>query len=146
MNVLTGAFVPDLVAGGMKSLDVSVDWRSVLPEEYLDGGAWRWYLAVQDGMTAEAVAEVIESDIYDGLFVGGTTRWELERAAEWVEFAHDRRLPCHIGRVNGRRRLQWAINIEADSIDGTGWTRAPHWLPLLETLPTKEPMLPFSER
>lgn len=137
--------VPDLVAGGMDSLDVSIAWRNLLPDAFADGGWWRWYLAVQDGMTEDAVAEALEADIYDGIFVGGSTSWKLQRAARWVEFAHDRRLPCHIGRVNGRRRLQWAINIQADSIDGTGWTRAPHWLPYIEDLPKPEPMLPFGE-
>ena len=30
----------------------------------------------------------------------------------------------HIGRVNTASRLEWSVDIGADSVDGTGWFRS----------------------
>jgi len=54
---------------------------------------------------------------FDGVFVGGSTKWKPRTAFYWVQFAHMRDLPCHIGRISGRRRTRWAKSIGADSID-----------------------------
>jgi hypothetical protein len=54
------------------------------------------------------------------VFVGGSTDWKLTQAhtfkgvAPWL----------HIGRVNTARRLEWAEEIGADSVDGTGFFRS----------------------
>jgi hypothetical protein len=100
---------PDIVAGGMTSLAFSLGWRRRLA---LVGPL---YLAVQDGMEADAVIVALRS--FDGLFVGGTLRWKLRTGADWVCVAHAAGKPCHIGRVGTFRRVTWARRINADSID-----------------------------
>lgn len=119
---------PDIVADP-GSLEMSLYWRKHLPD------ALRWYLAVQDGMCERDVRRAFEYVKFDGIFVGGSSAWKNEYACRWVGFAHGLGVPCHIGRVNGPRRLQWAVDIGADSIDGTGWTRAPFWLEHLQNVP-----------
>ena len=122
---------PDRVASP-KSLHFSTEWRRILPDD-LD-----WYLAIQDGMKREEVQFVINRFSFQGFFIGGSSGWKNAHAWEWVEWAHELGLRAHIGRVNGWRRLQWAVNIEADSIDGTGWTRDPRWVEYLRDLPQKQ--------
>lgn len=120
------AFVvcPDRVATGLESLAFSLRWRAlcefVLRARRCSG--WRvprlrWYFAVQDGMEEADVAAVI--DQFDGVFVGGSLPWKVATGERWVQFAHERGLPCHIGRVGTPRRVAWAIRIGADSIDSS---------------------------
>lgn len=99
---------PDIVAGGHSSLEFSEEWRPRL-------GGQPAYLAVQDGMVTGDVAGVASS--YAGLFVGGTVDWKLETGAAWVELAHSLGIPCHVGRVGTAKRVRWAFDIGADSID-----------------------------
>lgn len=99
--------LPDVVAGGLDSLALSMRW-------FAERSRPDWYLAVQDGMT--------EADIpwgcgIAGIFVGGTLDWKLATGAAWVAAAHRRGIQCHIGRVGTRRRVAWAKDIAADSID-----------------------------
>ena len=62
--------VPDVVAGGAASLDLSLRWmRTVLDESP------RGMLAVQDGMGVEDVRGFLGPRV--GLFVGGSTAWKL---------------------------------------------------------------------
>lgn len=100
---------PDVVAGGLDSLRFSLTWikdcRQVASS----------YLAVQDGMTETDVAPHLGS--FDGIFVGGSLGWKLSTGAAWVRFAHRAGKPCHIGRVGTVRRIAWARDIGADSID-----------------------------
>ncbi|HYF00309.1 MAG TPA: hypothetical protein VEJ18_15410 [Planctomycetota bacterium] len=126
--------VPDKVADA-SSLGYSVGWRKDLPDEL------RWFLAIQDGMTAAGVETALASARFDGLFIGGSSAWKNENAVRWVAFGHERGLPVHLGRVNGWKRLQWAVTIGADSVDGTGWTRDPRWLAYLQDLPKPEALL-----
>ena len=100
---------PDVVAGGLKSLEMSVSWLPRLR------GLAPVYLAVQDGMRRRHVAAVL--DQFDGIFVGGSLDWKLETGAAWVAFAHRHQRPCHVGRVGTAGRVRWARAIGADSID-----------------------------
>lgn len=103
--------VPDIVAGGLKSLRFSNAWATSLDK-------WpHLYLAVQDGMTRNRVKPHL--DLYDGLFVGGTLEWKLKTAEAWVTLAHQYGLPAHIGRVGTYERLAWAQRIGADSVDSS---------------------------
>ena len=101
--------VPDLVAGGMDSLEFSLSWVKELQ------GVAPLYLAVQDGMGAYSVAPHIAQ--FDGVFIGGTLKWKMRTGEEWVAFAHHYGKPCHIGRVGTAKRALWAMEIAADSID-----------------------------
>lgn len=126
--------VPDKVADPA-SLSFSTRWRQRLPSEL------RWYLAVQDGMTETGVEEALQAQKYAGLFVGGSDNFKNRTACEWVRFAHELGYPCHVARVNYKNRLRWCVEIKADSIDGTGWTRNSGWLKYLQNMPTRPPML-----
>ncbi len=103
---------PDIVAGGEKSLQLTRLWaRKLDPELNL-------YLAVQDGMTPEAVEIELEAGPYAGLFVGGTVPFKIRTSKAWGKLAHGHRLKLHIGRVGTPRRIRWAHDIaNADSID-----------------------------
>jgi hypothetical protein len=102
------AIVPDIVAGGMRSLDYSLGWLARLPKK------WPWYLAVQDGMDAKAVEKVI--GLFDGLFLGGTDALKLTAWA-WSQLAHEQGKKFHYGRAGTLRKLQHAYNVDADSCD-----------------------------
>lgn len=106
--------VPDLVAKGQESLDFSLKWRDELPRIQT-----RHYLAVQDGMKPNIVRDVIKN--FEGIFVGGTIDWKLATGASWASFAHDRNLPCHVGRVGTWERIVWARSVGMDSIDSSSW-------------------------
>jgi hypothetical protein len=112
------AVVPDEVGKGVQSLHLSVSWVGHVRELDL-----RPYLVVQDGMTHENVLGVL--DLFDGLFVGGSTDWKMKTAAAWCDFAHDNGKPCHVGRVGTGHRVRWAREIGADSIDSSQplWSR-----------------------
>lgn len=101
---------PDLVGGGLRSLEVSLGWADSL-------AGFRVYLAVQDGMEPAHVAPHL--DRFDGVFVGGTLDWKLRTSMAWVDFAHSNSKPCHIGRVGKPRLVEWAHAIGADSIDSS---------------------------
>lgn len=105
------AVTPDLVARGWESLDFSLSFVGELE-------GMNPYLVVQDGMEQDPqrVARAAEGR-FAGLFVGGSLPWKLATGSLWVELAHSVGLPCHIGRVGTVRRVRWAREIGADSID-----------------------------
>ena len=101
--------LPDIVAGGLDSLALSLEWLKSHPRP-------DWYLAVQDGMKPEHVtcwAQIA------GIFIGGSLPWKLETGQVWVAEAHAHGKRCHIGRVGTARRVAWARDIGADSIDSS---------------------------
>lgn len=113
---------PDRVATGVASLEFSLRWRALCGFVFRARRTvgWpvpllRWYFVVQDGMTAADVAAIAER--FDGIFVGGSLPWKLATGAAWVTFAHERSMPCHIGRVGTPRHVAWAKRVGADSID-----------------------------
>lgn len=116
--------LPDLVGGGAKSLTLSMEWENDMRMRY---GAPR-YLAVQDGMSHRTVADRLDAEGLGitGLFVGGTLPWKLLTGQAWTNFAHDRGLKCHVGRVGTAERVAWARSIGVDSIDSCLplWTTA----------------------
>jgi hypothetical protein len=59
-------------------------------------------------------------DAFDCLFIGGSTAWKLGPGARrLVEQAKRRGKWVHMGRVNSRKRYQYAATIGCDSADGT---------------------------
>ena len=107
---------PDIVAGGLESLDFSMMWRQRL------AGWQKQYLAVQDGMEPWDVSVVMEEK-FQGIFIGGTNEWKWKTAKGWVDFAHDNELKCHIGRCGTLDKLLYAHEIGADSVDSTNFSR-----------------------
>jgi hypothetical protein len=119
--------IPDIVAGGMKSLDFSVSWIHRLKN------LKKLLLPVQDGMDIYSVAAVLHQHPNMGIFLGGTTEWKLETMFEWGVVAAVMRRHYHIGRVNTMRRIRLAAEAGADSFDGTSATMFSCTLPMLES-------------
>lgn len=128
------AVLPDIVAGGMKSLEFSLRWsnrvRSVCD---------RVLIAVQDGMEPADLAPLVGPNV--GIFLGGSTEWKLERMSEWGEFCRARRVHYHVARVNTVRRIYRAIAAGADSIDGSSASRYAVTLPALATAARQQDLL-----
>jgi len=107
--------VPDIVAGGARSLEFSLTW---LPR--LEGIA-PLLLAVQDGMMAAEIEPLVGDHL--GLFVGGTTQWKERSLPEWGCVAHRSGAWLHVGRVNSARRIALCAAAGADSFDGSSVSR-----------------------
>lgn len=117
--------IPDIVAGGPRSLELSLRWmRRVLDE------APRALLAVQDGLTPSDVRPFLGERV--GLFVGGSTAWKLATLATWCGLG--RAIGCwsHVARVNSAKRIAHAGSAGADSFDGTSASRYAVTLPRLD--------------
>lgn len=116
--------LPDIVAGGMASLDLSMRYAnrclSVSPLALI---------AVQNGMEPEDIAPLVGPTI--GVFLGGTTEWKLARMLEWGRFCADRSIYYHVARVNTIKRMSLAIAAGAASVDGSSATRYAVTLPKL---------------
>jgi hypothetical protein len=108
--------LPDIVAGGLDSLEFSASWLCRL------SGVAPLYLAVQDGMTSDDVRGFGVERIA-GLFVGGSTEWKLDSLKWWGEFAQESNKRLHVARVNTRRRIRLSHLAGAHSFDGTSVTR-----------------------
>jgi hypothetical protein len=104
--------VPDRVGAGLESLEFSLMWKNRLI-------GCRLALAVQDGMTPDD----INADDWDYIFVGGTPEWKWQTVEDWVKFAHDHDLRCHVGQVGTLSRMEYCRLIGVDSIDSTNFVR-----------------------
>lgn len=98
--------------------------------EWLDRLQWCGQpvaFVLQDGCTSV----LVPWDFIGAVFVGGTTEWKLGTDAErLVREAKRRGLWAHMGRVNTRKRFDYARAIGVDSVDGTKFSRwRDRWLP-----------------
>ena len=116
--------VPDIVAGGRKSLEFSLSWLERMKQFKLN------LLAVQDGMEPCDVQPHLSNRV--GIFVGGTTEWKLDTMCRWGELARDVGCYLHIGRVNSCRRIRLCQKVGAHSFDGTSATRFASTIPRLD--------------
>jgi hypothetical protein len=108
--------VPDIVAGGRASLDLSLRWlRRVLDETPVA------MLAVQDGMQTADVCGFVGPRV--GLFVGGSTAWKLSTMSDWAILGRERGAWVHVGRVNTARRISACQVAGVTSFDGTSVSR-----------------------
>ena len=116
--------LPDIVAGGIKSLDFSLSWvdrvRPMAPV----------LLPVQDGMSVEDVSGLVGPDM--GVFLGGTTEWKLSTMRAWGALAAKTGAYFHVARVNTAKRIRLCQDAQASSFDGTSVTRFAKTLPLLD--------------
>ena len=113
---------PDIIAGGEKSLNFSIEWATGRLKT-----APSLALVVQDGMTAHMIDAYVLS-LFECIFVGGTVEWKWKTADGWVKFAHASNKKCHIGQVGQKRYLSFAKHIQADSVDSTSIARNDSWL------------------
>jgi len=109
------AVVPDIPTKGLDSLKFSLDWREKLTND------WKWYLAIQDGMSVDVVESVI--GLFDGLFLGGSNRFKGE-AEKFCNLAHRYEKKFHYARASTRKRIHHARRVGADSIDSA----FPFWI------------------
>jgi hypothetical protein len=115
------AVLPDIVGGGMHSLELSIYFL----ETELAKVDFNWYLAVQDGMTTEAVEEVLKAyPQIRGIFLGGTDEFK-KTASVWSSLAHKWGKKFHYARAGSYKKVMLAREAGADSIDSTGplWTK-----------------------
>lgn len=108
--------LPDIVCGGLASLDLSLSWL-----ERLRGVGVPLLVPVQDGMQARDVRDLLGADV--GIFVGGSTEWKEKTMGAWARLARRHGAYCHVGRVNTQRRIAMVTAAGADSCDGTSATR-----------------------
>lgn len=117
--------IPDIVGGGHRSLEFSLDW---LPR--LRKYETRLLLAVQDGLEGEDIAHLLDQEV--GIFVGGTTEWKLKTMTTWGQVARDRDCYLHVGRVNSAKRISLCQEAGAHSFDGTSASMYAKTLPKLD--------------
>lgn len=117
--------LPDIVCGGLASLDLSLNWL-----EHLRGHPSILLLAVQDGMTPKMIAPFLGPKV--GLFVGGSTDWKEDSMSRWGAIAAECGAYLHVGRVNTSRRIFLCAAAGADSFDGSSVTRFAKTLPRLD--------------
>jgi len=110
------AVLPDIVAGGEKSLELSLKWMRTVLDECQMG-----MLSVQDGMTVDMVRELVGPRV--GIFIGGSTAWKLETIDQWAELGRERNAWCHVARVNSPLRIRKCQRAGATSFDGTNASR-----------------------
>lgn len=116
------AVLPDIVGGGVRSLDFSMSWLDRLPTD------WPWYLAVQDGCSTgdvDTLCELLPNDEasginerISGLFLGGTDKFKCT-SIQWAELAHKHGLPFHYGRAGTLKKVRAARISKADSLDSS---------------------------
>lgn len=107
--------VPDAVADAGATLERWAEWAPIARAT----GQPLAFVA-QDGLTFDAMPW----DEADALFLGGSTEWKLGPvAAGFADEAKRRGLYLHMGRVNTRKRLNYARLLDCDSVDGTGYSR-----------------------
>lgn len=116
--------VPDIVAGGMASLDFSMKHLNRIPKPR--------YVAVQDGMWSNCIHKMLLEDnsLFEGIFVGGTVPWKMSTAKMWCDTAHLHGLKCHIGRIGTFQGYALCESWGADSVDGTNPSRNNNERPL----------------
>lgn len=117
--------LPDIVAGGHRSLDYTLLWLN-----RLRGIPVRLLIAVQDGMLPEDVRELLDPGV--GIFVGGTTAWKERTAGAWGVLARRRNCYLHVGRVNSIRRIAICGAAGANSWDGSSASRFAKTVPKLD--------------
>ncbi len=117
--------VPDIVAGGQASLDLSLRWMPTVLNE-----CPRALLAVQDGLTVDDVAPFLGERV--GIFVGGSTAWKLATMPLWGAFGQHAGLWVHVGRVNTVRRIHQCGLAGVTSFDGSSVSRYAQTLPPLD--------------
>lgn len=115
---------PDVVAGGLASLEFSLSWLERL------GHVRRVLVPVQDGMELDDLRPHLSDRV--GIFLGGSTEWKLRTAMRWGQLARELGCYYHVGRVNSMKRIRLCQSAGAHSFDGTSVTRFASTLPKLD--------------
>lgn len=109
------ATAPDVVADAKATMASFPWWKPVIESAGLPVA-----LVGQDGVEDLD----IPWDDFSAWFVGGSTEWKMSQAsADLLTEAKRRGKWCHVGRVNSLKRLDAAMMMGADSVDGTATSR-----------------------
>lgn len=117
--------LPDIVAGGHASLELSLRWMHRVLDE-----SPRALLAVQDGLTLNDVVCFLGEHV--GIFVGGSTEWKEATLSQWGVLGKQVGCWVHVGRVNSARRIRRCGDARVTSFDGSGVSRYAVELPRLD--------------
>jgi hypothetical protein len=107
--------------------DVVGDHRATLASF----GWWRAYWLEEIGRIPFPLAFVLQNgchvdevpwDDIAAVFVGGDNDFKLRQSAPLIDAAKERCKLVHIGRVNTHRRLRYAYDLGADTVDGTNYS------------------------
>lgn len=126
------SIVPDIVAGGMASLEFSLRWLPRVLEHTKVA-----LIPVQDGMEGPRVQQLFERLLLGsrvGIFVGGspTTDFKERTTPYWASMARRAGAWCHVGRVNTQRRIAICAAAGATSFDGSSASKFAKSLPVLQ--------------
>lgn len=117
--------VPDIVAGGLSSLELSLSW---LPRVL--SSSPRALIAVQDGMRTCDLRPFLGRNV--GIFVGGSTEWKLRTMLDWSVLGKEVGCWVHVGRVNTCTRIRLCSLYGVDSFDGTSASRYSKNVPMMD--------------
>jgi len=117
---------PDIVEGGLDSLRLSLVWLAPLLVR-----TRLVLIPVQDGMEPDDLVKIVMPGRI-GIFLGGSTKWKLDRMVEWGKWCAEQGVYYHVGRVNTARRFRLAHIAGADSVDGSSASRYSVTLPMLD--------------
>lgn len=104
------SIIPDIVAGGLKSLKLSEKWIDKMPYD------WPKYLAVQEGMTVQDIEPFMQDIRVDGIFLGGTKHFKYT-GKHWSDLAHKYGKKFHYGRAGTPSKIRHAMSVQSDSCD-----------------------------
>jgi hypothetical protein len=109
--------VPDIVGDHSETRRLFGIWRHYWLEE-IGRIPFRLAFVLQNGCTVDEVPW----DEIAAVFVGGDNDFKLRQSAPLIDAAKDRCKLVHIGRVNTHRRLRYAYDLGADTVDGTSYS------------------------
>ena len=108
------AVAPDVLANHRKTLELWTNWHPCVRS--MD---YPVAFVAQDGCDKVPWKEL------DVLFIGGTNEFKDRLAVPIIREAQEQGVWTHVGRVNGRRRVRYCLELGVQSIDGTGFAIEP---------------------
>lgn len=135
------ATAPDVVGDHAATWNRSEGWLRIIRDIGLPAA-----LVFQDGIESSD----IQWNMFDAVFIGGSTAWKLSDAAAWcIREGRNRGKWTHVGRVNSVYRSSRLIEFP-DSVDGTAWARHPtkyakQWQNWLNAGKPRQPRLELNE-
>ena len=117
-NVADWIVIPDVIFDSkatIKQANKWIDRLSTINDRH------RYMFVWQDGMTSKDIKPFLRDGI--GIFVGGSTDGKLNNM-QWIsDLCYEHNTWCHVGRVNSQQRIQLCMDCQADSFDGSGYSR-----------------------
>lgn len=110
-NDIKWVVIPDVVGDALKTLEMFLYYNNKVKEL-----GWRTAFVAQDGIEMLP----IPWGEFDTMFVGGSTVFKYSAVVrEIIKECNKRRVWCHIGRINSKKKFLYFKELGADSADGT---------------------------